>query len=212
MEDWQLELISKTPELSFLANWLEVNPEQIPLLVQGLTSPDDTFRFNSFNLVLQVCGSSPELIYPFWDQFVELLRSDNNFQRSIAVQILAALCKIDQNQWFETIQQEYFALLNCGSIMTARYVIQSAAEVYFAKPALRDSLETLFLKIDSISGLIPERIDLLKCDILVFFESVFKYLQNPDKIIEFAQRATSCQSPKTRKQAKIFLEKFAEIP
>ena len=206
MEDWQLELKSKTPDLSLLANWMEVNPEQIPLLVEGLTSPDETFRFNSFNLVLQVCGSSPKLIYPFWNQFVQLLRSDNNFQRSIAVQILAALCKADQNQWFETIQEEYFGLLNCGSIMTARYIIQSASLIFIAKPDLREDIKDLFLHIDSVSGLIPDRIDLLKTDILVFFETVFEYLQNPDEVIEFAQKAITSQSPKTRKQAKIFLK------
>ena len=140
MHDWQYELKSKNPDLIPLAAWFQVNPELIPQLINGLKSPDDTFRFNTFSLAQQICQSTPQLLYPHWNQIAQLIKSTNNYERSTAVRLLALLCRVDENQYFESIQEDYFGLLRGGSIMTARFIIQSMTDIYFSKPDLRDRI------------------------------------------------------------------------
>ena len=139
-----------------------------------------------------------------------LIKSTNNYERSIAVRLLALLCRVDENQYFESIREDYFGLLHGGSIMTARYLIQSVADIFKSKPDLREDLLNILLHIELYTNLIPERIDLMKTDILVCFDEIFNLIKDPAELIHFAQQATTCQSPKTRKQAKFFLKNHSD--
>jgi len=208
MFDWQYELNTKTPNLAPIQAWLTVNPNEIPHLIENLKSNEDSLRFNSFLLTQSIAREEGSLLYPYWQEFVSMLNDSNNFFRSIAIQILAALCPIDQENKFEWIQDDYFSHLHSGSIMTIRYLIQSFPVIYQAKPNLRSYLLSIMLHIEKHVNLKAERIDLVRNDILIVFEEIWELIGEKEPLVEFAEKALQAQSPKTKKQAKDFLKKY----
>jgi len=207
MLDWQLELNTKNPNFSHIQAWLTINPNEIPFLVENLKSNDDTLRFNSFVLAQSIARDDGALLYPFWEDLVAMLKDSNNYFRSIAIQLLAALCPTDLENKFESIKEDYFSHLHSGSIMTIRYLIQSTSAIFLAKPSLRPFLMSILLHIEKHVNLMPERIDLIRTDILVVFEEIWEKIDNKEPMIEFAEKAIQVQSPKTKKQAREFLKK-----
>ena len=208
MLDWQLELITKNPDFSHIQTWLTVNPNEMPYLIENLKSNEDTLRFNSFLLAQSIARDEGALLYPFWEELAAMLKDSNNFHRSIAIQILAALCPIDQEDKFESIKEDYFGNLHSGSIMTIRYLIQSTTAIFLAKPNLQPYLMNILLHIEKHVNLKPERIDLLRNDILIVFEEIWGKIDEKEPLIEFAEKAIQVQSPKTKKQAREFLKKY----
>jgi len=212
MEDWQLELFCKSANLDSISFYLKSNPEKIFLLVNGLSSQDDTFRYNNFLLSEQLCQEDASLLYPYWQQIEAMLPSENNYHRSIAVRLLAALCPADVDNRFESIMTEYFSCLRGGSIMTARYIVQSCSLIFVNKPDLRSRIVDTLLCIEDYCDLPPERVDLIRVDILDFLDAVFALLNETDSALDFAKAALSAHSPKTRQAAKLFLKKHSINP
>jgi len=208
MLDWQLELNTKNPNFSQIQAWLTVYPDELPFLIANLKSNEDTQRFNSFMLAQKIAQDEGTLLYPYWQDLAAMLKDSNNFYRSIAIQILAALCPIDQDNKFELIKEDYFAHFHSGSIMTIRYLIQSTPAIFLAKPNLRPYLMNILLHIEKHVNLKPERIDLLKNDILIIFEDIWEKIEDKEPLIAFAEKAIQAQSPKTKKQAREFIKKY----
>lgn len=211
MLNWQLELCSKNPDLNQIQTWLIVNPEEIPFLIENLKSNDDLLRHNAFLLTQKLARENGQLLYPFWQLLAEMLSDSNNFFRSIAIHILAKLCAVDQENQFELIKDDYFALLLSGCIMTIRTIVLSIPTIFLSKPALRpDLLERLF-HIEKYVNVLPERVDLIKNDILITFESIRVAVSDKNQMLTFAKNAMDAQSPKTKNQAKRFLKKYSSL-
>ncbi|PKO13759.1 MAG: hypothetical protein CVU39_17180 [Chloroflexi bacterium HGW-Chloroflexi-10] len=207
MEDWQLELSAKSANLETIQFYLQTQTDKLATLVLGLTSPDDTYRYNSFMLCQQICKVEPEILYPYWPEVEAMLPSENNYHRSIAILLLGALCPADSKGCFELIADRYFSYLNGGSVMTARYIVQSCTTIFRSKPALRTLITDILLHIENYCNLPPERIDLLRTDILDCLEQLYPLLTEKDSALRFAEAALSAKSPKTCKTAKLFLKK-----
>jgi hypothetical protein len=208
MLDWQLELTTKTPNLTSLQAWLTANPQEISYLVENLHSTNDTLRFNSFLLAQMIAADQGLLLYAYWDNFASLLMDENNFFRSIGIQLLALLSPFDREEKFELIKDGYFSHLHSGSIMTIRYLIQSMEILYRSKPALRAYIMDVLLHLEKYVNLQQERIDLAKCDVLIVFEALWPTLDNQAELRQFAEEALQAKSAKTQKQARAFLKKF----
>jgi hypothetical protein len=71
-----------------LANKAMKNSKILRDLINNLLIRDDTIRYNSHKVLLLVSENYPKALYPDWDFFVNLLKSENNFQRVIGIQIL----------------------------------------------------------------------------------------------------------------------------
>lgn len=211
MLNWQLELCSKNPDLNQIKTWLTVNPEEIPFLIENLKSNGDLLRHNAFLLTQELARENGQFLYPYWQILAEMLSNSNNFFRSIAIQILAMLCPIDQDNQFELIKDDYFALLHGGSIMTIRYIVLSIPTIFLSKPTLRPYLLEILFHIEKYVNVLPERIDLIKNDILLTFESIWPEVSDKNQMLAFAEKAIDAQSPKTKNQAKRFLKKHSNL-
>jgi hypothetical protein len=54
-------------------------------IMNNLLIKDDTVRYDSHKILLLVSESNPEVLYPKWDFFVDLLKSKNNFHKVIGI-------------------------------------------------------------------------------------------------------------------------------
>ena len=109
--------------------------EDLPQLVEWLSLKDDKIRYQAF-LLLQSRSEFFDDVYPFWDTFRDKLKSDNSYQRSIGLMLIAENAKWDvQNRMEDTIE-EYLVLLGDEKPITMRQCIQALGKVALFKPGL----------------------------------------------------------------------------
>jgi hypothetical protein len=89
-----LEIMSKLDPKDLAERALR-DQKSLSELFEGVLSKNDDIRYGSFQALQLVGNERPDLLYPKWDFFAELLGSDNAYHRNIAVYMIATLTKVD---------------------------------------------------------------------------------------------------------------------
>ncbi len=71
-----------------------INKDDVPQLIEWLALKDDSIRYQAF-LLLQNRSRFVNDIYPYWELFRSKLKSDNSYQRSIGLMLIAENVKWD---------------------------------------------------------------------------------------------------------------------
>jgi hypothetical protein len=137
-----------------------------------------------------------------------MLASKNSYFKLIAVKIIANLTKVDTERHFEKLFDQYFSGLNSKKTMVAAHIASNAGKIARAKPALQFKITNILISIDSIYK--GKQIDLIKGYAIEAFN---QYLDNTSikeksRVLEFVKKERNSQSPRTRKTAIEFLDKW----
>jgi hypothetical protein len=176
-------------------------------LLNGVLSKKDAVRYSSFKALNLLSEKHPERLYGKWDLFADLLTSDNTHQKYIAIYILANLAKVDSESKFEKIFDVYYGLLRDKSVIPPAHVAVNSGKIALAKPKLRAEITNRLLEIDKV---VQRHRDLVKASAIEAFNVYFEESEDQERIIDFAKAQLQCESPKTRKIAKTFLNKWSK--
>jgi hypothetical protein len=171
----------------------------------GVLSKNDVVRQNSFQTLNFLSEKHPDSVYGRWDFFADLIRRGNSFHKYIAVWVIANLTKADPENKFEKIFDDYYGLLGDKSVIPAGHVAAKSGIIALAKPELQGEITNRLLDIDNT---VQKHKDLVKSGAIEAFDAYFKKSKDQTRIIEFVKAQLNCESPKTRKMAKAFLEKW----
>lgn len=117
----------------------KLKKDDIPQLVEWLSLKDDNIRYQAF-LILQSRSNFFDDVYPYWDIFRNKLKSDNSYQRSIGLMLIAENAKWDTENRAEETIDECMQLLCDEKPITIRQCIQSLGKIAFSKPCLFDKI------------------------------------------------------------------------
>jgi hypothetical protein len=101
---------------------------EVDFLVEQLAEKDDTTRYNAF-LLLQANSRLSPLTYAHWNVLEEKLGSDNSYQRSLGVMLLAENVRWDKEGKFGKAIGKYLACCGDVKFITARQAIQGLAHI-----------------------------------------------------------------------------------
>jgi len=177
-------------------------------LMDGLTSENETYRYNCYKVIENMSEEVPLKLYTEWEFFHELMKSNNSFHQMIGVTILANLTVVDDDEKFDEIIDEYFCLLDARSLVTARYVAIGAGTIAQVKPALQEKITKWLLNTEKIHH---KNHELIVGDAIESLDTYYSEIRNQKKIITFVKRHLKTDSPKTAKRAKKFLDKYTNI-
>ena len=142
-----LERIMSIPKSDLQEASKTLEKEDIPQLIEWLSLKDDNIRYQVF-LLLQNRSLLCDDVYTHWDIFRNKLKSDNSYQRSIGLMLIAENVKWDvENRMDDTID-EYLILLNDEKPITIRQCIQALAKIAAAKPGLNDKIASRLISYD----------------------------------------------------------------
>jgi hypothetical protein len=178
-------------------------------LVEGLSDKRERVGYNCLRALLVVGGEHPELLYPHWDAFVELLASENTYFKLRGINLIAATVGADEDNRFEQIFDRYYDLLDDKSVIAASYVAANSGKIARAKPGLQHKITNRLLSLDQTHHP-PERKDLIKDHAVESFGEFFQESADQSRILEFVRAQLESSSPRTRKKAKEFLKKWAD--
>lgn len=163
-----------------------LNKDDLSQLVEWLSLKDNTIRYQVF-LLLQNRSLFFNDVYLYWDTFKSKLKSENSYQRSIGLILIANNIKWDtQNRIDDTID-EYLQLQKDEKPITIRQCIQSLGEIASFKPALNDKIASRLIALDLMSIKETMRKSIL-LDILNVL-LVIRKEQRTDEIETFIQNA-----------------------
>ncbi len=124
-----------------------LNKNDVPQLVEWLSLKDDNIRYQAF-LLLQSRSLFLDDIYPYWDTFQSKLKSENSYQRSIGLMLIAENAKWDTEGRIENTIDECLELLNDEKPITIRQCIQSLGKIVSSKPELNDKIASRLISFD----------------------------------------------------------------
>ncbi len=116
-------------------------------LVEWLSQKDDNVRYQAF-LLLQNRSKQSGDVYPYWDVFQAKLGSDNSYQRSIGLMLIAENARWDTRNKMADCIDEYLDLLNDEKPITVRQCIQSLGKIAEHKQEFDDVIAARLVSFD----------------------------------------------------------------
>ncbi len=124
-----------------------LSKDDIPRIVKWLSLKDNDIRYQAL-LLLQNRSIFFDDVYPHWDIFRNKLKSDNSYQRSIGLMLIAENARWDTERRMEDTIDEYLGLLNDEKPITIRQCIQSLDKIVTYKPELNNKVAAALISFD----------------------------------------------------------------
>lgn len=176
---------------------------------QMLTNPDIMVYYHCYYVVEKASRKHPELFYQYWDEIAKLLHHKNSYHRDFALEIIGNLAKVDQNNRFAEIEDEYFAIVNDEKFMTGNCCVKNMLKIYHHKAKQRERIVDTLLDIDNRCDYTEKQKGVLKADVLAIFDEIYAEAQMRDEIKAFICAEVNSVSPKTRKKAKVLIKQYS---
>ena len=173
-------------------------------LVEWLSQKDDKIRYQAL-LILKKRSEYSGDVYPFWDNFVEKLRSTNSYQRSVGLMLISDNTKWDTENRLDMTIDDYMALLNDEKPITIRQCIIAMNSIIPYKSNLHERIAKRLMSIDILA--IKETMrKLILFDILCILLEIRKY-KTTSEIESYIINAISGEilDKKTKKQIESML-------
>lgn len=180
----------------------QMRNEMVNLLCVFGQKGDINIYYHAYYIVDKASKIKPALFYEYWLLFVSLLTHRSTYHNCIGHWLLANVSKADKNDLFDKIYIQYFNGILHEKPIIAYCSIRDTIEVIRMKPQYIDYVTKLYLNVDSIVKLSKKRVELMKYDILNFFEEFGLQSSYIDKIQEFIESCKTSISPKTKRKAR----------
>jgi hypothetical protein len=200
------EMLDKNADISAIAGKAMADEGLLSEILDGLKEKDETLRYNCHKVLIQISEEHGEVLYPHWDYFLEQLDSPNTYHKMSAAQLLARLCTVDKEGRFEGIFDKYIGMLGDKGAVLAAYIALNTGRIAAAKPHLREKITGILMDFDRVyRGKQPE---MTKAYVIEAFDMFYGEAENKEEIKEFIRTMLDSSSPKTKKAAKAFLDKW----
>lgn len=193
-------------EADIIVKQILQNKEKFSELLDGIKNKDDKVRYPNAIALEVLSANYPEIAYPAWDFFLELL-SGNAYHKSIGISTISNLTRIDNEKKFEENFNQYFNLIDDKSVIVARKLAICAGRIANAKPHLISEVTSVLLSIDETQH-DTSRKDLIKGDIIQSLSEFFEDIKEKEEIIQFVKFQLKSSSPSTVKKAKDFISRY----
>ena len=182
----------------------------LPVVLKGTSSPKATVRYGCAKVLMDMSEKYPEILYPYFDNFIVLLESKYRILTWNAIAIIANLTRVDRDRKFDAIFDQYYGFLNSEYMVTVANVVSNSAKIALAKPHLVQRITSELLKVENIK-LTPHLTAECKRVIIehtiksldVFFEKI----EAKEQVLSFAKKQLHSTRASLRKKAQSFLEK-----
>jgi len=187
-----------------------INEEPIrqEIINQMLNNEHIMVYYHSYNILAKSSELKPELFYRYWDDFASLLNHENSYHRDFGLTLIANLTKVDYENKFSSVFDDYFKRINDTKFMTARHCIQNTAKILANKHELKEDILNILLNINELCNFSEKQKALIKSDVIEVFDEFYREINNKEMINKFVKVELNSVSPKTKKRAREFILKY----
>jgi len=200
-----LDLEKRTPEAERTAAEATKDGKALSELLDGLLVKKCAVRYKNFKAVYLVSEDYPEVLYPKWAFFENMLTSKNNTYKFYAIHVLANLAKADKAGKFEKIFDQFYDILNGDALVPACHVAYVSSKIAKAKPELTDEITKRLLNIDKATY---KHAELVKANAVKAFSEYFDKITDKDQVLLLVKELQNSKSSRAKKEATAFLKKW----
>ena len=205
------KLGSKEITKAQLLRKVESDFDLLPELLEGTSSSNATVRYGCGKVLVDLSENYPEKLYPYMDNFVELLNSRHRILTWNAIAIIANLTRVDKDRKFEAIFDKYYSFLSNEYMVTVANVVVNSAKIALAKPYLAQRITTQLLKVQDLK-VTPHLTE--ECKLVIAehaiktFSTFFNHIEAKEPVVAFAQKYLNSSRASLREEAQVFLKKW----
>ncbi len=205
-------LAVKGADIGALADRLIADSRQIPELVNALQTEKSAKKYACEKILRIVSERRPDLIYPHFEAFINLLDCENNFLKWGAIMTVANLTAADKEKKFESIFGKYFDPISGPTMVTAANIIGSSVTIVRSKPALADAVIKEILRVEKAKyrmkgSISPECRNVAIGHAIDSFEKLFGQIGNKADVTAFVKRQLKNPRKQVAKKAEQFLRR-----
>jgi hypothetical protein len=191
--DLSKELSKKGADTAGIAAEVINNPSLIHELIEGVTASKGTLRYGFEKVLRLISETRPDLLYPFFDVFVDLLGHENSFIKWGAILTIANLTAVDSGKRFDEIFQAYYSLITGPVMVSAANVIRGSVKIALNRPELIDRIGQEILKVEKADyvkhGLpSPECRNVAIGHAIDTFDHIYDALNHKSPVVAFVTR------------------------
>ena len=123
----------------------------VPVVLNGTSSSKAAIRYGCAKVLMDLSEEHPEQVYPYMDDFIDLLESEYRILIWNAMAIIANLTKVDEDRKFDAIFDKYFSFIDDEYMVTVANVVGHSGKIALAKPYLIERITNELLKVENIS-------------------------------------------------------------
>ncbi|WP_312813978.1 hypothetical protein [Sedimentibacter sp.] len=181
-----------------------IDKSDLSQLVQWLSEKDDKIRYQSL-LMLQNRSLYFGDVYSFWDIFCNKMKSENSYQRSIGLMLIADNVKWDKDNRIDDVIDDYLLLLNDEKPITVRQCIQALHNIVPYKSHLHSKIANNLISVNIMDVKETMR-KLILLDILEIL-AIIRKQQSTDEIENYIFKALTGEilDKKSKKQIESML-------
>jgi hypothetical protein len=185
---------------------VERNRELIEAVLAGVGAARPGVRFGSSKALRILSEQAPELLYPHFDFFAEMLGHDNHILKWNAILTLANLARVDRESKIETLLDRYLDLISGPSAITAANAMRGLAIIGVAKPHLVKRIVTRIMRVERSQYATPECRNVVIGHALLALEELVRLLPDRRVVRLFAARQLGNPRAATSTKARRFLK------
>ncbi|KPK76258.1 MAG: hypothetical protein AMJ79_07395 [Phycisphaerae bacterium SM23_30] len=206
------KLAQKETDKEKIAAQVIKKPDLLEVILEGLNAKPARVKYPCAKVIRIISDQNPEMLYPHFDIFVNLLDHENNVLKWEGIYVLANLARVDDQKKFEKIFDKYFAPI-CGPVLiTAANVIGGAAKIARVQPRLTEKIAQEILKVEKAKYKTAECRRVALGQTINTFDEIFVKIKNKEPVIKLVKKQLKNPRPSTRKKAENFLKKHRLIP
>ena len=173
-------------------------------LMQSAQNPK--IKYDSVRHLLAAARIRPEAVYPHFDRFVELLKSQNKILKWTAIDVIGLLSKVDKENRVDAMVGKLTTLVKEGQLITANHAISALSAIASAKPRFRQKVAGAFLKAEQYKYETTECKNIVLGKVIEAIRPIAANVASKNEIIGFVKRQTRNARSSTRKKAQQFLK------
>lgn len=188
------------------------SPVHIPRLLEALGERTARVKYGAEKVLRAVGERRPDILQPYFREFIGLLDAENSFIRWGAIRTVANLAAAGTDDRAAGIFRKYFAPLKGPDMVTAVSVIGGATVIARAKPALADRIAREILKVETAAYRMhgapsPECRNVACGQAIDALDALYGAIHRKKPVVEFVRRQLRCARPAVRKKAAAFLSR-----
>ena len=183
--------------------------EQVNTLCDGLASPEARTKYGSAKQLRRLSEQDPDLLYPRFDFFAQLMSGEARILRWDSSRILAHLARVDSEGRIDKLLDRFLAPIAGHEMIGAANAIQGAADIALAKPHLADRIAREIVRVRHAHYATPECRNVAAGHAIQTLDRFFEHIQKKTPVLAFVESQLNNPRPATRKKAEKFWAKWA---
>lgn len=183
----------------------------IEVLFEGIATKRATVKYGSEKVLRAISEVKPEILYPYFDKFVEMMSSGNSVLKWGAIMIIANLTVVDYESKFDDIFDKYYQPVKGPILITASNIISSSPIIALEKPYLAEKITKEILVVEKAKYKTPECKNIAIGHAIDAFAQFIEIVQDKKIIVNFVKRHVNNNRESVKKSATKFLRKYSRF-